>query len=170
MNVAVKDCLSSIDARIYADIEPGPPSLVVSCEQLPSRARLTALRERATEGEPNPTPYPHGEASVALLSAPVSFSMERRACEVTRSVAGPLAHNAWIPAQGALHETIPLTAEDLVSLRRVSMEIDRMAIPAAHIDKLHDGGYIRDGRMGLVLTDLGQLRLKFERERLGAPK
>ena len=89
---------------------------------------------------------------------------------MTRSVAGPLAHNAWIPAQGALHETIPLTAEDLVSLRRVSMEIDRMAIPAAHIDKLHDGGYIRDGRMGLVLTDLGQLRLKFERERLGAPK
>jgi len=48
--------------------------------------------------------------------------------------------------------------------------IDRMAIPAAHIDKLHNGGYIREGRMGLVLTDLGQLRLKFERERLGAPK
>jgi len=89
---------------------------------------------------------------------------------VTRSVDGTLAHITWMPAQGALHETIPLTAEDLVSLRRVSMEIDRMAIPAAHIDKLHDGGYIRDGRMGLVLTDLGQLRLKFERERLGAPK
>ena len=89
---------------------------------------------------------------------------------MTRSVAGPLAHSAWMPTQGALHETIPLTAEDLVSLRRVSLEIDRMAIPAAHIDKLHDGGYIREGRMGLVLTDLGQLRLKFERERLGAPK
>jgi len=151
-------------------VDPQPSFVDGILCQLPSRAWLTALRGRATEGEPNPNPYPHGEASVALLSAPVSFSMERRACEVTRSVAGPLAHNAWIPAQGALHETIPLTAEDLVSLRRVSMEIDRMAIPAAHIDKLHDGGYIRDGRMGLVLTDLGQLRLKFERERLGAPK
>ena len=89
---------------------------------------------------------------------------------MTRSVAGPLAHSAWMPAQEALHETIPLTAEDLVSLRRVAMEIDRMAIPAAHIDRLHDGGYIREGPMGLVLTDLGQLRLKFERERLGALK
>ena len=108
-------------------------------------------------------------ASVALLSAPVGLSMNG-GCELTRSVAGLLAHSAWMPTQGALHETIPLTAEDLVSLRRVSLEIDRMAIPAAHIAKLHDGGYVRDGRMGLVLTDLGQLRLKFERERLGAPK
>ena len=73
-------------------------------------------------------------------------------------------------ARGALHETIPLTAEELVSLQRISAMVDRMAIPAAHIDKLHDGGYIREGRMGLVLTDLGQLRLKFERERLGALK
>ena len=48
--------------------------------------------------------------------------------------------------------------------------IDRMAIPAAHIDKLLDGGYIREGRLGLVLTDLGQLRLKFEKGRLEAPK
>jgi hypothetical protein len=75
-----------------------------------------------------------------------------------------------MPAQGALHVTIPLTAEELMSLQRVSMVIDRMAIPAAHIDKLHDGGYVRDGRMGLVLTDLGQLRLKFERERFRATK
>jgi hypothetical protein len=66
-----------------------------------------------------------------------------------------------MPSQGALHETIPLTAEKLVSLQRISMVIDRMTIPAAHIDKLHEGGYIREGRMGLVLTDLGQLRLKF---------
>jgi hypothetical protein len=72
-----------------------------------------------------------------------------------------------MPAQGALHETIPLTAEELVSLQRISAMIDGMAIPAAHIDRLHDGGYIREGPMGLVLTDLGQLRLKFERERLG---
>ena len=89
---------------------------------------------------------------------------------MTHSAAGPLAQSAWMPAQGALHETIPLTAEELVSLQRISVMIDLMAIPAAHIDKLHDGGYIRDGRMGLVLTDLGQLRLKFERQRLGAPK
>ena len=75
-----------------------------------------------------------------------------------------------MPAQGALHETIPLTAEELVSLQRISVMIDLMAIPAAHIDKLHDGGYVRDGRMGLVLTDLGQLRLKFERERFRATK
>ena len=87
---------------------------------------------------------------------------------MTRSVAGTLAHITWMPAQGALRETIPLTAEELVSLQRISVMIDLMAIPAAHIDKLHDGGYIQEGRMGLVLTDLGQLRLKFEREHLGA--
>jgi hypothetical protein len=75
-----------------------------------------------------------------------------------------------MPAQGALHETIPLTAEELVSLERISVVIDRVAIPAAHIDRLRDGGYVRDGRMGLVLTDLGQLRLKFEKGRLEAPK
>jgi hypothetical protein len=73
-----------------------------------------------------------------------------------------------MPAQGALHETIPLTAEELVSLQRISVMIDRMAIPAAHIGKFHDGGYIREGPTGLVLTDLGQLRLNFERESLGA--
>ena len=89
---------------------------------------------------------------------------------MTRSVAGHLAHSAWMPAQGALHETIPLTAGELVSLQRVSMGIDRMAILAAHIDKLHDGGYVREGRMGLVLTDLGRLRLKFDKGRLGASK
>ena len=87
---------------------------------------------------------------------------------MTHSAAGPLAQSAWMPAQGALHETIPLTAEELVSLQRVSMGIDRMAILAAHIDKLHDGGYVREGRMGLVLTDLGRLRLKFEKGRLDA--
>ena len=86
------------------------------------------------------------------------------------SAAGPLAQSAWMPAQGALHETIPLTAEELVSLQQISMMIDSMAIPAAHVDKLHDGGYVREGRMGLVLTDLGQLRLKFEKGRRGAPK
>jgi hypothetical protein len=75
-----------------------------------------------------------------------------------------------MPAQGALHETIPLTAEELVSLQRISVMIDRMAIPAAHIDRLRDGGYVREGPTGLVLTDLGQLRLKFERDRLGALK
>ena len=53
---------------------------------------------------------------------------------------------------------------------RISVVIDRVAIPAAHIDRLRDGGYVRDGRMGLVLTDLGQLRLKFEKGRLEAPK
>ena len=89
---------------------------------------------------------------------------------MTRSVAGHLAHSAWMPAQGALHETIPLTAEELVSLQQISMMIDSMAIPAAHVDKLHDGGYVREGRMGLVLTDLGRLRWKFEKGRLGASK
>jgi len=115
------------------------------------------------------TPYPHGEASVALFSASASLSMNG-GCEVTHSAAGPSAQSAWMPAQGALHETIPLTAGELVSLQRVSMGIDRMAILAAHIDKLHDGGYVREGRMGLVLTDLGRLRLKFEKGRLGASK
>jgi hypothetical protein len=65
--------------------------------------------------------------------------------------------------QCALHETIPLTTEELQSLQRVSIVIDRMAFPAAHIDKLLDGGYVREGSKGLVLTDLGQLRLEFDR-------
>jgi hypothetical protein len=46
---------------------PGPRSLIVSCGNY---LRGRALRGRPTEGEPNPNPYPHGEASVALLSAP----------------------------------------------------------------------------------------------------
>jgi hypothetical protein len=44
--------------------------------------------------------------------------------------------------QGPLHETVPLSAEELQSLRRVSIVSERMAIPAAHIDKLLDGGYL----------------------------
>jgi hypothetical protein len=93
------------------------------------------------------TPYPLGEAAVALFFALASLSMNG-GCEVTHSAAGPSAQSAWMPAQGALNETIPLTPEELASLQRVSMGIDRMAILAAHIDKLHDGGYVREGRMG----------------------
>jgi hypothetical protein len=72
--------------------------------------------------------------------------------------------------QGLLHETVPLTAEELQSLRHVSLVLDRMAIPAAHIDKLLDGGYVREGPSGLVLTDLGRLRLRFERDKLASTK
>jgi hypothetical protein len=64
-----------------------------------------------------------------------------------------------------LHETVPLTAEELRSLRRVSLVLDRMALPAAHIDKLLDGGYVRVGPEGLVVTDLGRLRLRFEQDK-----
>lgn len=47
--------------------------------------------------------------------------------------------------RGPLHETGPLTAEELQSLRRVSLVLDRMALPAAHNDNLLDGGYVREG-------------------------
>jgi hypothetical protein len=50
------------------------------------------------------------------------------------------------------------------------MVVDRTAIPTAHAEKLLDGGYVRDGAMGLVVTDLGQLQLQFEKDRPGAPK
>jgi hypothetical protein len=72
--------------------------------------------------------------------------------------------------QGLLHETVPLTAEELQSLRRVSWCFDRMAIPATHIDKLLDSGYVREGPSRLVLTDLGHLRLRFERDKLASAK
>jgi hypothetical protein len=71
---------------------------------------------------------------------------------------------------GLLHETVPLTIDELQSLRRVSLVFERMAIPAAHIDKLLDGGYVQDGPSGLVLTDVGLLRLHFERDKLASTK
>jgi hypothetical protein len=72
--------------------------------------------------------------------------------------------------EGELHETIPLTAEELESLQRIAMVVDRAAIPAAHLEKLLDGGYVRDGALGLVVSDLGQLRLQFEKDRVGSSK
>jgi hypothetical protein len=71
---------------------------------------------------------------------------------------------------GALHETIPLTAEELQSLWHVSSVLDHMVLPAAHIDKLLDGGYVRDGPSGLVLTDLGRLWLRSEQDKLASTK
>ena len=77
---------------------------------------------------------------------------------------GPIAWRLW-KSGNPFHETVPLTAEELQSLRRVSLVLDRMALPAAHIDKLLDGGYVREGPEGLVVTDLGRLRLRFEQDK-----
>jgi hypothetical protein len=72
--------------------------------------------------------------------------------------------------EGELHETIPLTAEELESLQRIAMVVERTAIPAAHLEKLLDGGYVRHRTLELVVTDLGRLQLEFQKARLEALK
>ena len=47
----------------------------------------------------------------------------------------------------------------------MSLVLDRMALPAAHVYKLLGGGYVREGPEGLVVTDLGRLRLRFEQDK-----
>jgi hypothetical protein len=39
----------------------------------------------------------------------------------------------------------------------------RTVIPKEHIEKLLDGGYVREGGSGPILTDLGLLRLVHQR-------
>ena len=65
--------------------------------------------------------------------------------------------------QGLFPETIGLTDDELRSLHWISMVNPRSAIPAAHIEKLTDGGYVREGGSRSILTDLGLLRLVHER-------
>ena len=56
----------------------------------------------------------------------------------------------------------PLTHDELVSLRWIAAVTTRAVIPVAHIEKLLATGYIRESVTGLVLTDLGVLRLEKE--------
>ena len=57
----------------------------------------------------------------------------------------------------------PLTNEELVSLRWVSVNAPRREILAAHIEKLLATGYVKESVSGLVLTDLGVWRLDRDR-------
>jgi hypothetical protein len=50
----------------------------------------------------------------------------------------------------------PLTDEELQSLAWIATVATRIAIPAAHLNKLLDAGYIRETVTGPVLTDLGE--------------
>ena len=45
----------------------------------------------------------------------------------------------------------------------------RVAIPAAHIKKLLEAGYIHEGLSGPALTDLGALILEREARKNGVP-
>ena len=72
--------------------------------------------------------------------------------------------------QGPFPESIPLTGDELQSLHWISMVNKCVGMPIAHIDKLLDGGYIREGANGPVLTDLGLLRLIHERNKQAAPR
>jgi hypothetical protein len=45
-----------------------------------------------------------------------------------------------------------------------------VAIPAAHIEKLLDAGYIHEGVSGPALTDLGVLILEREAHKSGGPE
>jgi hypothetical protein len=67
--------------------------------------------------------------------------------------------------QGFFPESIPLSEDELRSLHWISMVNTRVAIPVTHIPKLLDGGYVREGADGPVLTDLGLLRLIHERNK-----
>ena len=69
--------------------------------------------------------------------------------------------------QGLFPET--LTDDELRSLHWISMANFRPFISKRHIEKLAVGGYIReDGSSGLILTDLGLLRLVHERNKQAA--
>jgi hypothetical protein len=56
----------------------------------------------------------------------------------------------------------PLTKDELVSLQWISMVATRVVVPVAHIEKLLAAGYVEQSVSGLVLTDLGVLRLDRE--------
>jgi len=68
-------------------------------------------------------------------------------------------------AQALFPESIPLTEDELQSLHRISMVNTRVAIPAAHIEKLLDGCCVHEKGSGPVLTNLGLLRLIRERNK-----
>jgi hypothetical protein len=70
--------------------------------------------------------------------------------------------------QGSFPESIPLSQDELQSLHWISMVNPRVAIPVAHIEKLLDGGYVREGANGPILTDLGLLRLVHARNKQAA--
>ena len=56
------------------------------------------------------------------------------------------------------------------SLHWISMANHRTVIPKEHIEKLLDGGYVRENGSGPILTDLGLLRLVHERNKQAAAK
>jgi hypothetical protein len=56
----------------------------------------------------------------------------------------------------------PLAEEELQSLMWIATVANRVAIPAAHIEKLLGAGYIRESITGPVLTDLGERLLARE--------
>jgi hypothetical protein len=56
--------------------------------------------------------------------------------------------------------SIPLTKDELQSLAWIAMMATRVAIPAAHIERLLAAGYIEESASGPVLTDLGVLKLE----------
>jgi hypothetical protein len=67
--------------------------------------------------------------------------------------------------QGLFSESSRLTESELRSLHWVSMVNLRTVVPRQHIEKLVEGGYIREAATGPILTDLGMLRLIYEREK-----
>ena len=72
--------------------------------------------------------------------------------------------------QGLFPESSKLTESELTSLHWISMVNHRTVIPKEHVEKLLDGGYVREGGSGPILTDLGLLRLVHERNKLAAAK
>ena len=59
----------------------------------------------------------------------------------------------------------PLTTDELQSLMWIATVTGRVALPAAHIERLLAAGHIHEGITGPVLTDLGERLLA--REALG---
>ena len=79
------------------------------------------------------------------------------------------SRGSMMSPQGPFPETIRLTDDELQSLHWISMVNFRPFIPKRHIEKLAEGGYIReDGSSGPILTDLGMLRLVHERNKQAA--
>jgi hypothetical protein len=56
----------------------------------------------------------------------------------------------------------PLTTDELQSLMWIATVANRVALPAAHIEKLLVAGYIHESITGPVLTDLGERLLARE--------
>ena len=56
----------------------------------------------------------------------------------------------------------PLTTDELQSPMWIATVTNRVALPAAHLEKLLRAGYIHEGITGPVLTDLGERLLARE--------